>query len=88
MMILNDLVMAAGSGYYYCYLPVAAADAFPFHPLMCYQRLHYCHYSYSKVAIMLAEVIIGSAIIAAAVTDFATSAELLIVAGSSSADST
>ena len=86
-MILNDLVMAAGSGYYYCYLPVAAADAFPFHPLMCYQRLHYCHYSYFKVAIMLAEVIIGSAIIAA-VTDFATSAELLIVAGSSSADST
>ena len=52
---------------------------------MCYQRLHY---SYSKVAIMLAEVIIGSAIIAAAVTDFATGVELLIVAGSSSADST
>lgn len=36
---------------------------------------------------MLAEVIIGSAIIAA-VTDFATGVELLIVAGSSSADST
>ena len=37
---------------------------------------------------MLAGVIIGSAIIAAAVTDFATGVELLIVAGSSSADST
>ena len=36
---------------------------------------------------MLAGVIIGSAIIAA-VTDFASGVELLIVAGSSSADST
>ena len=87
-MILNDLVMAAGSGYYYYYLPDAATDAFPVHPLQ-YQLPRYCHYSYySKVAIKLAEVITGSAIIATAVTDFATDAKLPIVADSASADST
>ena len=40
------------------------------------------------MAIKLAEVITGSAIIAAAVTDFATDAKLPIVADSPSADST
>ena len=40
------------------------------------------------MAIKLAEVITGSAIIAAAVTDFATDAKLPIVADSASADST
>lgn len=87
-MILNDLVMAAGSGHYYYYLPDAATDAFPVHPLQ-YQPPYYYHYSYYfKVVIKLAEVITGSAIIAAAVTDFATDAKLPIVADSSSADST
>lgn len=40
------------------------------------------------MAIKLAEVITGSAIFAAAVTDFATDAKLPIVADSDSADST
>lgn len=79
-MILNDLVMVAGSGYYYYYLPVAAADAFHVHPLLCYQQLHY---SYSKEAIKLAEVITGSA-----VTDFAADVKLPIAAKSASVDST
>lgn len=80
-MILNDLVkvMAANSGYYYYYLPaIAAAVAFPVHPLTCY----------SKVAIMLAEVTTDFVIIAAAVTNFATDAILPMIADSSSADST
>ena len=68
-MILNGLVMAADSGYYY-YLP--AAVAFLVHPFLCYQSPSYFHYSYSKVAIMLLEITIGFTTIAAAdsVTDF------------------